>query len=231
VLCWLASANTIIVTGVDNSRGENIWINENKSSTDTQAYAGVIDITVTDNSGTQYNRISMCVDLFTQIQENVTYNTTVLNPDQVTGKNLLRVAWLMDNALLDGAGLPKADWVTTAAQGAGLQLAIWDIVHDNGDGLTSGNVERAQHGHSTPSDVQTWVTTYLNASLGKSSDTGYVYQNVTTDTGTVVQMLIGPTYDTGPGPTPEPPTFALVGGALIAIGQVVRWTRRRKNLA
>src|SRR5205085_9732252 len=127
----LASANTIIATGLDATRGENIWIQED--GTATQGLAGVIFITV--NVGAlAYNRDSLCVDLFTPIQANVTYNTTILYPYDVYGKHLDRVSWLVDNALLPTqdntytSTLPSVDWVRTAAQWAGIQLAIWDIV-------------------------------------------------------------------------------------------------------
>ena len=94
----LASAATIIVpTGVDNTRGMNIWLRED--GTDTQGYGGVIFITLTAN-GHQYSRDTLCVDLFTDINAGVSYNTTLLTPNQVPGKHLSRVSWLIDNALL-----------------------------------------------------------------------------------------------------------------------------------
>src|SRR5947209_1425264 len=92
-----AAANSIVVTDVDWNRGASIWIQED--GTPTSAYfAGVIDIAV--NAGQTYYRDSLCVDLFTDINIGGTYGTTILRPDQVTGKNLDRVSWLIDNALL-----------------------------------------------------------------------------------------------------------------------------------
>jgi len=230
----LAFASTIIVaTGVDTTRGvSNLWINE--QGTDTQAYfTGVIEISVTDSSGHVFNRDSFCVDLFTDININTQYNTTVLSPSQVPGKNLGRVSWLVDNALLPTQNsnytsqLPQADWVTTSAQGAGLQLAIWDIVHDNGDGFSSGSVQAAKN-HTTTSSVLNWARTYETLSANKDSNLAYIYQNVVLGGTTAVQMLAGPLFtDGGPAPVPEPSTLACAAGALVLIGLRVRKKRRR----
>jgi hypothetical protein len=223
----LASAATIIVpTGVDNTRGMTVWLRED--GTNTQAYAGVIFITLTD-SGHQYNRDTLCVDLFTPISAGVSYSTTLLTPNQVPGKHLSRVSWLIDNVLLPAENssytslLPQVDWVTTAAQGAGLQLAIWDIVHDNGDGFSAGRVRQANGGHTTNSQVLTWARTYETLSANKDSNLAYIYDNVILNGTTPAQMLAGPLFtDGGPAPpVPEPSTFALGAGALAAIGLCV----------
>ena len=82
--CGLASATTIEATGVDWARGQSIWIQED--GVDKSAYfAGVILITVTDG-GQQYSRDSLCVDLFTDININTVYDTTILHPYQVAGQ-------------------------------------------------------------------------------------------------------------------------------------------------
>ena len=213
LLAGIASATTIEVTGVDWSRGESIWINED--GVDEDAYfAGIIYISVF-SGGQEYQRDSVCVDLFTSIGFGF-YDTILLRPDQVPEKDLLRVAWLVDNAVppvpLPFPALPE---VTTPEQGAGLQLAIWDIVHDNGDGFTQGRVQFAA---ATPEDVRYWANYYESQSLGKQSDLAFVYDNFILHTITPAQMLIGPGYyhDDGPEPpTPEPSTFALALGALL----------------
>ena len=161
----LSSAATIIATGVDWSRGGTIWIDAN--GTNEQAIAGVILITLNEN-GQPYDRNTLCVDLFTDINEDQTYGSTVLSPSDVPGKNLNRVSWLIDNALLPTepsapsvpSALPQADWVTNSAQGAGIQLAIWDIVHDGGDGFSSGLVQ-ASTDPNNPTDptVLGWAQT------------------------------------------------------------------------
>ena len=234
LLCGIASADTIIASGVDWSRGGSIAINENGS--DINAYfAGVIYIQVS-TGGQLFNRDSLCVDLFTDIYLGVTYDTTLLRPDQVPGKNLARVSWLVDNALLPtqdnsyGSALDPADWVRTSAQGAGIQLAIWDIVHDAGDGFSNGTVQAANSGgYVTDPTVLFWANTYETVSLGKQSDLAYIYQNVAQDANhTPAQMLAGPRFqDNGPAPIPEPATLSLTAAALAAGG----WYARRRSRA
>jgi hypothetical protein len=178
---FAASPYTINATGVDWSRGENIWIREN--GTDRQTYfTGVIYISLFDQSGNQWNRDTLCVDLFTDIYIGVTYDTVELHPNDVSGRNLTRVSWLVDNALLPtqvnpySSLLPSSDWVTTPAQGAGIQLAIWDITENNGDGFSAGSVQASQDPNNpTPADVLYWATLYETLSLGETSDLAYVY--------------------------------------------------------
>src|SRR5579872_5191181 len=94
-----AYADTVIMpTGVDNTRGEGIWINENGTPTNVY-FAGVIEIALTLN-GVKYNRDTMCVDIFTDINLNTNYDTQVLFPANVSGEDLQRVSWLLENALL-----------------------------------------------------------------------------------------------------------------------------------
>ena len=229
--CGLASATTIEATGVDWARGQSIWIQED--GVDKSAYfAGVILITVTDG-GQQYSRDSLCVDLFTDININTVYDTTILHPYQVPGKNLPRVSWLVDNAMLPTqeptyvSALSSGYWVTTAAQGAGIQLAIWDIVHDGGDGFSAGRVQAVTNpSNPTDSNVLSWANTYEALSAGNSSAFAFIYNNVNMGNGVPAQMLAGPRFaDGGPVPNPEPATFLMAGAALIGLS---RFARRRR---
>jgi len=233
--CGLASGSTIVVTGVDWTRGESIWINED--GTDVSAYfAGVIDITVNDTDGS-YTRDSLCVDLFTDIYLYQQYDTNVLGPGDVAGKNLPRVSWLIDNALLPSqnssytSALPTTDWVSTPDQGAGIQLAIWDIVHDGGDGFSGGRVQAGSAANPTDPNVLAWAEAYEGMSAGQSSNLAYVYQNFDTGTTVPAQMLAGPLFQDG-GPTPqddapEPTTLLLSGSALIGAACLARRRRAR----
>jgi hypothetical protein len=230
----LASAGTITATGVDWSRGGSIWINED--GTPQSAYfAGVVLINLSEN-GQQYSRDTLCVDLFTDIYIGVTYDTSVVGPGAVPDRHLNQVAWLLNNALLPTQGpvyssaLPAADWVTTASQGAGIQLAIWDITTDNGDGFSSGRVQAATApGASTDPTVLAWARTYERLSLRESSNQAFVYLNSGIGSGTPAQMLEGPVFhDGGPMPlgiassTPEPATCFLAGLALVGLGVIKR---------
>jgi hypothetical protein len=235
LLAGIACADTIYVSGVDGSRGESIWIREdslnNQTYQDTQAYfAGVILVSVS-TQGHIYQRDSLCVDLFTNINVGGTYDTYLRHPNQVPGKNLPRASWLVDNALLPTqdpsavSELPDSDLVKTAAQGAGIQLAIWDIVHDGGDGFASGRVQAAIN---TDPTVLGWAEAYEALSTGRSSSLAFVYDNFVQGSKPAleVQMLIGPRFeDGGPTPNPEPSTFALVIGPVLIVA--CKWFRSR----
>jgi len=216
----IAIADTIEVTGLGT--GENIWLKEN--GTDTQVYAGVIDIQLVDNTGT-YDRTTLCVQLFTEISENVIYNTTLALPNTAavvaptTNAALEQIAWLEDNYM---AG------ATTAVQGAALQLAIWKIAEDGVDtgsnlSFTTGTVQEATGAHTTPAAVLTDAEGYLADSVGHSSNIAFVYENASQALPPVAaQMLEGPEYSSGPQPTPESSTFVLAGIALLALGHKAR---------
>ncbi len=224
----MASAATI-TANVDWSRGQALWMNENGAPVNAY-FAGVLSITLNDN-GVNYYRDTLCVDLFTDIYVGVSYGTVVKHPYQIPGRNLLRVSWLVDNALLPTehdpgivSALDPADWVTTAAQGAAIQFAIWDIVEDGGDGFDSGKVSVSTDPlHPTDADVLKWAKFYEEASAGNTSDLAFVYVNSSlgynTPVGTPAQMLAGPRflYDSGPQPNPEPSTWAFCVMGLIAV--------------
>jgi hypothetical protein len=220
-----AVANTILVSGVDSSLGlqQSLYIDEN--GTPTQIYwAGGIDITVDG-----YTRAVYCVELFTDIYLNTTYNTTMENPDTA---DLERVAWLLQN---DSPAAPTYTGAALQTQGAGLQLAIWDIIENNGDGFgtattTAGTVSQSTDPNNpTNPAVLLAAQQYEALSAGKSSTSGIVYVNVTVDGGTAVQNLMGTILeaheDGGPSPAPEPGTVILMLGGLAML--VASRLRRR----
>jgi hypothetical protein len=232
--CGTASASTILeATGVDWTRGGGMVIRED--NVDTGAYfAGVIFISLTTGNQTFY-RDSLCVDLFTDIFLGPQYYTTLLRPEDVPQKNLTRVAWLVDNALLPtqdpkyGSVLAPSDWVFSTAQGSGIQFAIWDIVHDGGDGFSAGRVQAATAAPADnnglgPTDptVLAWAQRYELLSLNQSNDLAFVYDNVD-GSGAPAQMLIGPQFaDGGPQPSPEPQTLVPAGVALVLLSLGLR---------
>jgi hypothetical protein len=233
----IALANTTIdAYQVDSTQGDyNVYLLEQGSP--VKAYfAGVLDITLTTPDGT-YNRETLCVDLFTDINVGQTYDTSVLEPSEVSGRDLGQVSWLIDNTLPPGGSttfnsvLPNADWVTSADQGAGLQLAIWDLTVDGGDGFSSGQVQSSSvTGKATDPTVLGWAVTYesvLTQYTPNTSNDAFVYQNW--DASGPAQMLEGPMYnDGGPTPGPEPATCLLTGAALVALGWFGR-SRGRKS--
>ena len=228
-LAFSGTIGTLTPTGVDWTRGESLWIDEDGVSTDAY-FTGVIFIALSEG-GQNYTRDTLCVDLFTDIYLGITYDTTLLHPYQYPAKNLDRISWLVDNALLPTEGtynsvLPQSDWVRTVQQGAGIQLAIWDITHDNGDGFSAGRVQASTTpGKETDPVALAWATAYETLSDGQTSGLAFVYYNTNIATGAPAQMLEGPEFtDGGPTPNPEPPTCLLAGGVLVALSL---WARRR----
>ena len=216
-----ALANTLIVNGVDTSLGMgslgtgSVWIHEDKTwvpgdtggSNVLVQWAGAIDITVDS-----YVRQVFCVQLFTDIGFG-TYNTTM---DFSDTPNLERLGWLLQNEFPVGQ-----------VAGAAFQLAVWDIIEDNGDGFgtatkTAGTVSQSTDpSNPTSSAVLTAAVKYEADSLGKTSDYGAVYHNFLG--ATPMQNLMGtPVTDGGPSPAPEPSAiFLMIGGlALIGLGRL-----------
>ncbi len=211
----------------------DLWMLED--STPIQAYfVGVILLTVRTN-GTDYARDSLCVDLFTDIVVGSTYDTVVLHPYEVPGKNLGRVSWLVDNALLPTqnpypSALPPNDWVTNPVQGAAIQMAVWDIVHDGGDGLSHGRVQAATGVNATDPAVVAAAEHYLAVSAGKISNLAFIYDNYSQGSHIPAQMLAGPLFqDGGPIPAPEPSLLFCTGAALVLISRAA--ARRKRAMA
>ena len=254
--CGLLSADTIQATGLDWSRAATIeMLQDGQLVPNGGAMAGVITLILTGN-GQTVQRDTLCVDAFVDIYigGNV-YGTVVVTPPEVTGKrNLGTVAWLEDNALvpaqtsfLGTTRIPTGDWVRSPAQGAGIQLAIWDIVEDNGDGFSTGRIAASNiEGHTTDAAVLLWAEKYECYAMGsnspscplvpgvtppggvRTSNQAFVYINTILPgdpgrAGDPAQMLEGPQFfDNGPEPTPEPSTLGLGGVGLVGASLLLR---------
>jgi hypothetical protein len=218
--CGTAAADTLLVTGTGT--GGNIWVKAN--GTVEQAFAGLIDIRVTNSTGT-YNQDTYCVQILTDISTNITYNTTVELPSQVnwnpappSNAELQQVAWLIDNYQASA---------NTATLSEALQLAVWKISEDGVytyvagvDPYLSGIVqESTTRNETTNATVLTDARTYLQDASGHTSNLANVYINTTQANPPVAaQMLEGIRY----ADTPESSTFMLAGVALLALGHRVR---------
>jgi len=147
------------------------------------------------------SRFAFCVDLFTLINY-ATYNSNLGTPDMIN--NGLRVAWLLENYGLTA--------VTNDGASA-VQLAIWDLVHDNGDGFGAGRVQLAS---SASSNLTALSNLYLSNSIGQSSTQATILFNTSLTNGSPAQTLITSYVPTAA--SPEPSTFVLLGAGVLAIG-------------
>ena len=198
-------ANTIILTGLQSNLGlqQSLYFDEDGVS-HLEYWAGAIDVTVDG-----YARLVFCVDLFT----NITFGTYGTTLDYSDSANQKRADWLISTQL---------PTVTTQDAGAALQLAIWDIMTDSGDGFAPGAGRVTQStdvNNPTDATVLAAAANFEAISVGKSSTMGIIYHNVSLSSGTPAQTLMSGGYnDGGPQPkTPEPTPIILMVSGLILI--------------
>ncbi len=198
------SASTLSVTGVDYSLGQVVDLSANGQSKMT--FAGIIFAEYENTPVATF-----CVDLYTAI--GIETFGVIANPvDQVV--NGRRAAWLIQNFLPE---------VLNADQAAALQVAIWDVVHDAGNGLATGSLQAG----AAPEPVVLLADQYIAASAGQEVTTGSVFTH--TNGPLERQQLMTSTSFTPTAfgvPVPEPATFMVMGAGLLLLGVA----RRRRNV-
>lgn len=85
-----------------------------------------------------------------------------------------------------------ANSVTNSTTGAALQLAIWDVLVDNGDGFGTGNLKSSVSGA-----ILAQANTYLASSAGQVGEASWLKSTGHGTGGTRYQDLVGPSV---PGP-------------------------------
>lgn len=151
--------------------------------------------------------VAYCLDLFTGI-DYIAYNTTTGPPSGYSNGG--RASWILENY---GGSVNGND------SAIALQLALWDVVHDGGDGLSVGSVILDVSASAT---IRNAARDIILASFGHSSNNATILNNVNPSTGYFAQTLI--TYDPSLA-TPEPSTYGLMGVGLTVV--LARWKRKR----
>lgn len=204
-------ATNIIHTGLDASRALSIEIKADGSVRTVKAGVGELLVDGTDLIDV------FCVNLFTTININQTYTANSIDAG-VYDFDGSQAAWLMATYLPVINAAPVAD---RRVEGAALQLAIWDMIHDGGDGFKSG---RIQSSLNTNSSVLALANQWRLEALDETG-TAKVY---TAAAGTrVFQQQMYLTSEGGE--VPEPGTFAmlLIGGLGVGFGA---WRRNRQTV-
>ena len=183
-------------TYVSADFGTGKYLNLKVDGTETKDWAGSLNLNVSGSKST-----ALCVDLFTSMSVNQIYGTNFGTPSQINNGG--RVAWLLDYEL------PQ---LNRAASLAGLQRAIWDIVHDNGNGFSSGRIQ-ASTLHPTGAAAFNEAKALLVLSAGNFAAGGTVYFNHELSNGHNVKTLMGAGPNNIPiqlSGIPEPQTSAML---------------------
>jgi PEP-CTERM motif len=191
-----ASATTLNLIQANTNRGEFLSISF--SGVERTSFAGAVSFSI-NGSSTLFDMF--CVDLTTHAYLNSPYEAIALPPTTID--NGLRAAWLFETYNASAQ---------TVVSGAALQLALWDIVHDGGNGLSTGLFQSTTN---TPADVIAAASILITASQGHTSANAVVWQSVLGKSDR--QSMISE--------TPEPGTIGLLASGLVLVG----WRARRKQ--
>lgn len=204
-------AAVLYYSDYDLTRAQNVFLQLETSPgnvQEVQESAGVMSIQV--DGGPVLD--AFCADVFTGIAGGTTYSSTVFSTNSAP---YTRVAWLIASVLptiVSGSG-------TAQQQGAALQVAIWDVIHDNGNGLDAGVLQRSTN---TDASVAAYVNSYLAAAWSPTAGLN-LYQNVFPNTSFAAQDLVSLT-----SAVPEPSTRALM--AALVLGALVMAGRKHYSL-
>lgn len=198
------SAATLSVTGVDYSLGQMVDLSAHGQSKVT--FASIIFAEYENTPVATF-----CVDLYTSIGIE-TFGVFANSVDKVI--NGRRAAWLIQNFL------PQ---VGNADQAAALQVAIWDVVHDAGNGLAAGSLRAG----AAPEPVVLLAEQYIQASAGQAVTSGSVFTHTNGPLERQQLMTAASFTPSAFGVTvPEPATFVAIGTGLLILGAA----RSRRNV-
>lgn len=195
----MAPATDLFVAGFVTGKFRFVLTSFNGTSPLTNTQAGALAATL---DGFQ-NFEAYCVDGAHAPLIGTTYNTNAVQLPNGGLPNSGRLAFLYQNF---------ASTVNSQDTGAGLQLAIWDVLMDNGDGFGAG-LFRA----SSVASTITQANAYLAASAGQSGSATW-YQGLPAGPNQPQDLM-------GANPVPEPASLAALGIASAAL------LRRRRRSA
>jgi hypothetical protein len=164
-----------------------------------------------------------CVDLYTDVNPGSPYSVDILSPDDTASlaysSRLPQAAWLYVTymPLVDAAS-------NKAVAGAALQLAIWDVVEDGGDGLSSGSI-RVDSAITNPTNIAATnlASSMIAAAQGQSLLNAAVLMNVVGPDGSQTLITAADAF----APVPEPSTMALLGVGLLSVAMLKSRRPRR----
>ncbi len=207
-----ASATILNYGGLDPVRSTSVWMDITYLAGDTMLDGQVAsgETKVTENVGIGVMNVAFdgslqlqdafCVDRFGYISIG-DYTVNLSAPSVIN--NGERAAWMLHDVL------PQINGAATAEQAgiaAALQLAIWDVVHDNGDGFAAGRVQMSSSATNvTDPIILSLAQTFVSASVGQAYAGAIVISDV--NVGSLTQRLI--VDSPGGDGVPEPSTWAL----------------------
>lgn len=225
-----ATTITMDVNTLDfTNRAGTLYFSENGGGSETSGWAGVIQVRFDGQPASGFYD-TLCVDLFHGISVNHSYLVTETGLNTINNGG--RVGWLYTNWVGLGSMQTAAQslGITTNEVGMGLQLAVWDIIHDGGDGLSRGAIRSTAGGNGntgTNANVIAAVNYFEQVSAAQLSSNASIYLDAVNGIATQRQISVPFalfTSNAAASETPEPGTVGLAGLALAGIAAA----RRRK---
>lgn len=211
------------------NRAGTLHFSENGGTSEIAGWTGVIQVRFDGQPSSGFYD-TLCVDLFHNISVNTTYQVTAQGLTTIANGG--RVAWLYSNWISLGSmqGLANSLGISSNEAGMGLQLAVWDIIHDGGDGLSNGLIRAttASNGFAgTNTNVVRAANHLEQISANQLSTEASIYLDAVNGIRTQRQISVPfalLTTSNAAAETPEPGTLAMAGFALAALA-----LGRRKN--
>ncbi len=203
-----AQAATLAVNDVKPGFYQSVQISINGQS--ESVLAGTLDFTLTGGpSGYPTTFEGYCIDPWHDTPVPTSYGVNVLSTSLLT--NGPQVAWLYDHYGTSAFGTKVAN----ATQAAALQIALWDVIADSGDGLSNGNLR-----YTTTGSILDQANLYLSAWNHQTATATWLQATDHGTNNTLNQDMIGPAV-------PEPGILCLLG-ASATLGLALQRRRDRQ---